>query len=53
MSKHYPGKSRARKAYQRGLKTGKTRLGRCPYRNVRLAALWERGFKKGSTLRRI
>lgn len=48
MSKGYPSKSRARRAFERGVECGfRRRAGRCPYPNPRLAALWERGRQMG------
>lgn len=44
----YPSKRRAHKAFDRGVATGfAKRAARCPYRNEKLAALWERGRQMG------
>jgi len=43
MAKGYPSRSRARKAYMRGVKAAKTGRGLNPYRNERLKVLFDRG----------
>lgn len=43
MAKGYPSRSRARKAYMRGVKAAKTGRGLNPYRNPRLKVLFDRG----------
>ena len=43
MAKGYPSRSRARKAYMRGVKAAKTGRGLNPYRNARLKVLFDRG----------
>ena len=43
MAKGYPSRSRARKAYMRGVKAAKTGRGMNPYRHPRLKALFDRG----------
>jgi hypothetical protein len=43
MAKGYPSRSRARKAYLRGVKAAKTGRGINPYRNARLKDLFDRG----------
>ena len=43
MAKGYPSRSRARKAYMRGVKAAKTGRGLNPYRNGRLKVLFDRG----------
>lgn len=53
MSKGYPSRRRARKAFERGVRVGFARgVNRNPYRNGKLAELWERGRQMGLQGRR-
>jgi hypothetical protein len=46
MSKGYPGRTRATKAFWRGAVSAGREFGRNPYANATLAKLWERGRKR-------
>lgn len=47
MAKGYPSRKRARKAFERGVKTSRTGRGRNPYANKVLKELYERGLSRG------
>lgn len=50
MAKGYPSRRRARKAFERGVKTARTGRGRNPYANQVLKELFERGLSRGGGL---
>jgi hypothetical protein len=51
MSKHYPSRRRARKAYARGVKHGRQRLTHIhPYINARLAGIYAKGLAAGMAM---
>jgi hypothetical protein len=50
MAKGYPSRKRARKAFERGVKTSRTGRGRNPYANKVLKELFDRGLSRGGSL---
>jgi hypothetical protein len=50
MAKGYPSRKRARKAFERGVKTSRTGRGRNPYANDVLKELFDRGLSRGGSL---
>lgn len=50
MSQGYPSRKRVRKAFERGVKTARTRRGFNPYKNAILKDLYERGKNRAPNL---
>ena len=51
MSKHYPSRRRARKAYATGVRHGRQRLTHIhPYANARLAGIYAKGLAAGMAM---